>query len=132
MENNVRHFFYKKNARSKKVRNNCFWFVKDNIKYLVSYRTVVCAYGMETGYLYKFWNEYSATTINQINRFLETSENDIVNNTTGEIITGFNKKEWLAYPTEALSETVRDYIRPYLPTLIESERNDYIVKIIYD
>lgn len=132
MKNNVRHFFYKKNRNSKSVRKNCFWMEVGNKKYLISYRTMVCSID-DRGRLERYWNDYSATTLNQINRFIELFGTDtVIRSDTGEIINGLNKKEWEEMEVSIINISAYDIIKPYLPTLIENSRNDYIAKIIYD
>ena len=130
MKDNVRHFFYKKNRESQTVRKNCFWFEYGNKKYLASYQTIVCSVD-ENGKFEKYWNNYSATTLNQINRFLEIFKEDIIRSDTGEIITGFNKKEWEGMETEYCDISVYDYIEKHLPLIEWNDRNDYVRKIIY-
>lgn len=127
---NERHFFYKKNSKSKSVRKNCFWFEYNNKKYLASYHTIVCSID-EEGVFEKYWNGYSATTLNQIKRFLEIFEEDIIRNDTGEIITGFSKKEWEGMETEYCDISVYDYIEEYLPLIVWNDRNDYVKKMSY-
>ena len=132
MKNNVRHFFYKKNRNSKSVRKNCFWMEVGNKKYLISYRTMVCSID-DRGRLERYWNDYSVTTLNQINRFIELFGTDtVIRSDTGEIINGLNKKEWEEMEVSIINISAYDIIKPYLPTLIENSRNDYIAKIIYD
>lgn len=132
MKNNVRHFFYKKNSKSKSVRKNCFWFEYNNKKYLASYQTIVCAVD-ENGMFEKYWNGCSVTTLNQIKRFIELFGTDaVIRSDTGEIVTGFSKKEWEGMETKYCDISVYDYIEKYLPLIEWSDRNDYVVKMTYD
>lgn len=128
-----RHFFYKRNYKSKAVRKNAFWMEVNGTKYLISYRTVVAAVN-ELGYFYKFWNDYSDTTKNQINCFINTvMHNEVYSIVDGTQIIGFNKKEWLDYPiTNKVSALDYAMIKPLLPTIEYSDRSDYVEKIIYD
>ena len=141
MKDNVRHFFYKANRNSKSVRKNCFWFEKDGFKYLVSYRTIVCGYSLKTGYFYKFWDDFSVTTLNQINCFIENSltREPKVNVVTCNCMTGMNKRDWLSYPTTNINDIdneVLNYIKPYLPDIEYVDnpycRVDYIKRIAYN
>lgn len=129
--NNVRNFFYKKNRKSKSIRKNCFWFEYGNKKYLVSYQTIVCSID-NRGKFEKYWNDYSVTTLNQINRFIELFDRDfVIRSDTGEIINGFNKKEWLSMETSFRDILAYDYIKSYLPYIEWSYINDHVVKIVY-
>ena len=132
MKDNVRHFFYKKNGKSKSVRKNCFWFEYGNKKYLASYQTIVCSVD-ENGKFEKYWNGYSATTLNQINRFLEMlfETYEIVARNKKGTIAGFSKKEWEKEETEYCDISVYDYIEKHLPLIEWNDRNDYVRKIIY-
>ena len=69
-----RHFFYKRNYNSKAVRKNAFWMEVNETKYLISYRTVVAAVDKDNCF-HKFWNDYSSTTMNQINGFIALFDN---------------------------------------------------------
>lgn len=127
----VRNFFYKKNRSSKNVRKNCFWFKYGNKKYLVSYQTIVCSID-DRGRFEKYWDDYSVTTLNQINRFIELFDKDfVIRSDTGEIINGFNKYEWNGMETSFRDILAYDYIKSYLPYIEWSDRNDYVVKIVY-
>lgn len=129
--NSVRNFFYHANKGTKTVRKNCFWIEYGNKKYLVSYQTIVCSID-NRGKFEKYWNDYSVTTLNQINRFIELFDKDfVIRSDTGEIINGFNKKEWLSMETSFRDISAYDYIKKYIPEIIWSDRNDYVVKIIY-
>lgn len=124
-----RHFFYKKNWKSKAVRKNAFWMEVNGTKYLISYRTVVAAIDKDN-YFHKFWNDYSATTMNQINGFIALFD-DVFSEKDGTQIHGLNKEEWLNYPTVVPTYDDMLIIRPYIPT-IEYNQYDYVEKIIYD
>ena len=129
----VRNFFYSKNRNSKSVRKNCFWIEYGNKKYLVSYQTIVCSID-DRGKLEKYWNDYSVTTMNQINRFIELFGNDtVIRSDTGEIINGFNKKEWEGMEVSICNILAYDYIKQYIPRIEWSDnyRNDYVKKISY-
>lgn len=128
---NVRNFFYKKNRNSKSIRKNCFWFEYGNKKYLVSYQTIVCSID-NRGKFEKYWNGYSVTTLNQINRFIELFDKDfVIRSDTGEIINSIGKHNWLAMETSFRDILAYDYIKSYLPYIEWSDRNDYVVKIVY-
>lgn len=132
VKDSVRHFFYNKNG-GKTPRKNCFWIQYKMVKYLVSYQTVVCSVD-DTGLLRKYWNHYSSTTMNQINQFIGLfGYNMVARSDTGEIITGFSKKDWLAMETSSLSKEAFDYIRPYIPDIEYGVgySNDYVYKITY-
>ena len=43
---------------------------KNGVKYLQSYNTIVCKIG-RNGKFYRFWDDYSATTIRHVNSFLD-------------------------------------------------------------
>jgi hypothetical protein len=124
-----RNFFYKRNWRSKTVRKNCFWTEVNGNKYLVSYQTVVCVISA-SGYLHKFWNDYSVTTMNQINAFMKLFHGAYDRN-TDELLYGFNKKEWLEYETDKPIYDDIQEIRPLLPEIEYNDRNDYVKKIVY-
>lgn len=127
----VRNFFYKKNRKSKSIRKNCFWFKYGNKKYLVSYQTIVCSID-DRGKFEKYWSDYSVTTLNQINRFIELFDKDfVIRSDTGEIINGFNKYEWNGMETSFRDISAYDYIKSYLPYIEWSDRSDYVVKIVY-
>jgi hypothetical protein len=129
--NKVRNFFYKANRNSKSVRKNCFWIEYGNKKYLVSYQTIVCSID-NRGKLEKYWNDYSVTTLNQINRFIELFDKDfVIRSDTGEIINGFNKKQWEEMEASFCSAEAYGYIKPYLPNIVWSDRSDYVVKMTY-
>lgn len=129
---NERHFFYKKNSKSKSVRKNCFWMEVGNKKYLVSYRTIVCAID-DRGRLERYWNDYSETTLNQINRFIELFGTDtVIRSDTGEIINGLNKKEWEGMETVFVNIAAYDIIKPFFPDIQYSDRSDYVVKMTYN
>lgn len=113
-----RNFFYKRNWRSKNVRKNCFWTEVNGNKYLVSYQTVVAMIDSD-GVIHKFWNDYSVTTMNQINQFASLFN-----------ARGFNKKEWLEYPTETLNGDDYRVIKPLIPE-IEYSMYDFVEKISY-
>lgn len=128
---NVRKFFYKANRNSKSVRKNCFWIEYGNKKYLVSYQTIVCSID-DRGKFEKYWNNYSVTTLNQINRFIELFDKDfVIRSDTGEIINGFNKKEWEGMETSFCNISAYDYIKRYFPDIVWSDRSDYVVKMTY-
>lgn len=125
-----RNFFYSRNGRSKTVRKNCFWTEVNGTKYLVSYRTVVAAVDKDN-YFHKFWNDYSATTLNQINQFINLfNDYGIYSEYDNTKIKGFNKKKWLEYPTGLVSKDDMQIIRPLIP-YIEYNEWDYVQKIIY-
>ena len=124
-----RHFFYKRNYKSKAVRKNAFWMEVNGTKYLISYRTVVAAVDKDN-YFHKFWNDYSSTTMNQINGFIALFDN-VFSEKDGTQIHGFNKEEWLNYPTVVPGYDDLVIIRPYIPT-IEYNQYDYVEKIIYN
>ena len=127
----VRNFFYKKNRNSKSIRKNCFWIEYGNKKYLVSYQTIVCSID-NRGKFEKYWNDYSVTTLNQINRFIELFDKDfVIRSDTGEIINSIGKHNWLAMETSFRDILAYDYIKSYLPQIEWSDRNDYVVKIVY-
>lgn len=123
-----RNFFYSRNWRSKTVRKNCFWTEVNGIKYLVSYQTVVAGIDKDN-YFLKFWNDYSATTMNQINCFINLFDN-VYSEMDGTKITGFNKKEWLNYPTGIAPKDDMQAIRPLIP-YIEYNEWDFVEKIVY-
>lgn len=128
----VRNFFYTKNRNSKSVRNNCFWIKYGNKKYLVSYRTIVCSVD-DRGKFERYWNDYSVTTINQINRFIELFGKDtVIRSDTGEIINGFNKKEWEEMETNRIDDKAYTAISVYFPNIEYNDRNDYVKRIAYD
>ena len=130
MRNKVRNFFYSKNGSTTK-RRNCFWMQVENIKYLISYSTVVCAID-EDGKFFKFWDDYSSTTMNQINQFMILTNDDLINPETGEIIDKrFGKKSWLEYPVSKLNYNHFLTIEPYMPQIIENGYG-FVEKIIYD
>ena len=124
-----RHFFYKRNYNSKAVRKNAFWMEVNETKYLISYRTVVAAVDKDNCF-HKFWNDYSSTTMNQINGFIALFDN-VFSEKDGTQIHGFNKEEWLNYPTVVPTYDDLVIIRPYIPT-IEYNQYDYVEKIIYN
>ena len=113
-----RNFFYSKSGSAKTVRKNCFWTEVNGNKYLVSYQTVVAMID-SNGIIHKFWDDYSATTMNQINQFAR-----LFNART------FNKKEWLEYETEKPIYGDVQEIRPLIP-YIEYNEWDYVMKIVY-
>lgn len=128
-----RNFFYKKNKKSKTVRKNCFWIELANKKYLVSYQTIVCSVD-ENGRFEKYWNDYSVTTLNQINRFLEMLYEEygiIARDDKKGIIAGFSKKEWEGMETTYLNIVAYDKIKPFFPDIEWNDRNDYVAKITY-
>ena len=132
VKDNVRHFFYNKN-RGSRPSKRCFWIQYKAGKFLVSYQTIVASID-DTGILRKHWNDYSSTTMNQINAFIGLfGYNMVVRSDTGEIITGFFKKDWLAMETSELSKEVFDYIRPYIPHIeyYAGYACDYVSKITY-
>lgn len=84
------NFFYSKTRNASSVRRNCFWIEYRNNKYLVSYQTIVAEID-STGCFHRFWDDYSATTMNHINAFIDLW--DVVYSVkTGEKLTGLNKK----------------------------------------
>ena len=130
---NVRNFFYNKNG-GKTPRKNCFWMQYGNKKYLISYQTVVASID-DRGKFEKYWNDYSATTQNQINQFIRLFDRfSVTRSDTGEIINYIGKKEWLDMETSILDEETIRYIQDYIPEIIWSNNyyNDYVEKIIYD
>ena len=129
----VRNFFYSKNRNSKSVRKNCFWIEYGNKKYLVSYQTIVCSID-DRGKLEKYWNDYSVTTMNQINRFIELFGKDtVIRSDTGEIINSIGKHSWLEMETSFCNILAYDYIKQYIPRIEWSDnyRNDYVKQISY-
>ena len=124
-----RHFFYKRNFKSKNVRKNAFWMEVNGTKYLISYKTVVAAIDKDNCF-HKFWNDYSVTTMNQINGFIALFDN-VFSEKDGTQIIGFNKEEWLNYPTIIPTYDDLIIISPYIPT-IEYNQYDYVEKIIYN
>ena len=125
-------FFYNKNGGNRPSKR-CFWIQYKAAKFLVSYQTVVCSID-ETGVFRKHWSDYSSTTMNQINAFIGLfGYNMIERNDTGEIITGFSKKEWLEMETSELSKEVFDYIRQYIPDIEYGAgfSYDYVSRITY-
>lgn len=126
-----RHFFYKRSQNAKSIRKNCFWIEVNGNKYLVSYETVVCVISA-AGYFHKFWDDYTVTTLNQINCFINQFE-DVFSCVDGTKINGFNKKEWLDYPTEKPIENDIRQIAPYIPTIEWNccYKLDYVKKINY-
>lgn len=132
---NVRHFFYKKNRNSKSVRKNCFWIEVGNKKYLVSYQTIVCSID-NRGRFEKYWNDYSVTTLNQINRFIELFDKDfVIRSDTGEIINSIGKHNWLEMENCFINISAYDIIRRYIPQIEWNDniyyKSDYVKKIIY-
>lgn len=81
--------------------------------FLQSYNTIVC--GVVNGKFYRFWGDYSVTTMKHINAFCE-----MFNKPT------MNKKEWLNTPVNTRIKYNRfvylDYDTNY--------RNDYVVSSI--
>lgn len=129
-----RNFFYKANKKSKTVRKNCFWIELGGKKYLVSYRTIVCSVN-ENGRFEKYWNDYSVTTLNQINRFLEMLYEEygtIAWDAEKGTIAGFNRKEWEGMGTTLLNIVAYDKIKPFFPDIQYSDRSDYVVKMTYN
>ncbi len=124
-----RNFFYSKNGNAKTVRKNCFWTEVNGIKYLISYTTVVAAIN-ELGYFHRLWDDYSVTTLNQVNQFINLFDN-VKSTESGETLRGFNKKEWLEYPIKH-KISMRDYllIKPLLPN-IEYNQYSFVEKISY-
>ena len=105
-----------------------------NKKYLISYQTVVASID-DRGKFEKYWNDYSATTQNQINQFIRLFDRfSVTRSDTGEIINYIGKKEWLDMETSILDEETIRYIQDYIPEIIWSNNyyNDYVEKIIYD
>ena len=136
MKDNVRHFFYSKSRNSKSVRKNCFWFEYGNKKYLVSYQTVVCSID-DKGRFEKYWNDYSATTLNQINAFIGLFGKDtVIRSDTGEIINSIGKYNWLEMETTFINILVYDYAKKYIPDIEYFDnphyRVDYVKKIVYN
>lgn len=128
-----RNFFYSKTNRAKSVRKNCFWTEVNNTKYLVSYQTVVACIDKD-GYFHKFWNNYSATTTNQINQFIHLF-GDVFSEYDGTLLNGFNKKDWLSYPTGLVPKDDLEVIKPLIPKIEWSNYGyscyDYATKFIY-
>ena len=115
-KDNVRNFFYNKNG-GKTPRKNCFWIECGLRKYLVSYQTIVCSID-DRGKLEKYWNDYSVTTMNQINQFIGLFGYDtVIRSDTGEIINGLNKKEWLGMETSELNRNDFEYIKQFVPRI---------------
>lgn len=132
VKDSVRHFFYNKNGGSR-YSKRCFWIQYKAGKFLVSYQTIVASID-DTGVFRKHWNDYSSTTMNQINAFIGLfGYNKVVRSDTGEIINGIGKKDWLAMETSELSKEVYDYIRPYIPDIEYGAgfSYDYVSKITY-
>jgi hypothetical protein len=128
----VRNFFYSKNRNSKSVRKNCFWIEYGNKKYLVSYKTIVCSID-DRGKFERYWNNYSVTTLNQINRFIKLFDKDfVIRSDTGEIINGFNKNEWEGMEVSSYCAEAYGYIKPYMPDIEYNDRNDYVKHITYN
>jgi len=127
-----RKFFYTRNGKGENVRKNCYYVEIDGSKILVSYKTIVCMI-QKSGQFVRFWDDYSVTTLNQINCFLNLFE--CYHSETGEILKGFSKKEWEKYSVQSkydfISANVLNEIKQTLPEIILNERNDYIKKIIY-
>ena len=109
------NFFYSKSRSAKSVRKNCFWIEYKSNKYLVSYQTIVAEID-STGRFHRFWDDYSVTTMNHINAFIDLW-GYAYNIETGEKITGLNKKEWLNYPCENIDRNVYEAIEPYFPDI---------------
>ncbi len=103
-----RHFFYKKTRNSQTFRKNCFFVVHNGNYYLISYETVVCCVD-NNGYFHKYWDNWSSTTQNQINCFIDKLLSDnLVKfvkklDNTGNF-TGFCKKDWENYKLSDNSE----------------------------
>lgn len=62
-----------------------------NVKYLQSYKTIVCYLVNNT--LYRTWNGYSKTTMNHINDFLKANNMNTL-----------SKKEWELLPLKTLGK----------------------------
>jgi hypothetical protein len=93
----TKNYYYKKSNSSKSIRTNAFWTETANgIKYLVSYETIVACID-KVGKFHRFWNDYSATTMNHINKFC---------NLFG--VSGYSKKEWESLNTESVD--YNDYL----------------------
>lgn len=127
-----RNFFYTRNGKGNYARKNCYYVEIDGLKVLISYKTIVCMQGV-TGCFVRFWNDYSVTTLNQVNCFLNLF--DCYHSETGEILKGFSKKEWESYPVYSKydfipSETL-EKIKETMPEIIFNDCNDYVKKIIY-
>lgn len=130
-KDNVRHFFY---GNGKTKRRNCFWIEYGIKKYLVSYQTIVCSVD-DRGKFEKYWNDYSATTQNQINQFIALFGKDtVIKSDTGEIINHIGKHDYLAMECNDIDENAYNYIRNYIPEIEWNYTgyNDYVKKIIYD
>ena len=133
VKNNVRRFFYNKNG-GKTPSKRCFWLQVRNIKYLVSYETIVCSID-DRGKFCKYWSDYSSTTMNHINAFIGLfGYNTVIRSDTGEIINGFSKKEWLEMEVSELSEEDYKAIKPYIPNIefCAGFSYDYVSKITYN
>lgn len=127
-----RHFFYNKNG-GKTPRKNCFWIEYGIKKYLVSYTTIVCSID-NRGKFEKYWDDYSATTMNQINAFIGLQYHDsVMRSDTGDIINSINKYDWVRMETSKLETEAYEYIRQYLPSIEYgyAYSYDYVVKITY-
>lgn len=86
----------------------------DNIKYLKSYNTVVCA--ISNGEFIRYWDDYSATTIKHINDFCRQN--------------GFNtlsKKEWLSIEVsnESIPKEVLNVGMNYKVNMVNGGYNAY-------
>ena len=66
---------------------------ENGVKYLQSYQTIVAM--IDGGILYKFWDNYSWTTMRHINSFLIEFG-----------LSTMSKKEWLDYPTSRREDMV--------------------------
>lgn len=66
---------------------------QNNIVYLKSYETIVCAYDQENNIFIRFWSGYSITIMKHINDFRKLFG-----------LSGMSKKEWLNYPCDGDNE----------------------------
>lgn len=110
-----RHFFYKRTRNSKTTRKNCFWVKYKENYFLISYRTVVCCVTKDGSFI-KFWDNWSLTTQNQINCFINELLSDnlvncVKNPDNGSNICGFGKKEWLDYKLSDNSSVAAEIVQ---------------------
>lgn len=98
-----RNYYYKKNNGTKTTRKNAFWTeTKNGIKYLVSYTTIVASIDTD-GNFHRFWNDYSVTTMNHINRFCELFG-----------IRGYSKADWNKLTVEKVDYNDYLSVRPLI------------------
>lgn len=94
----TKNYYYKKSSSSKSIRTNAFWTeTEKGKKYLVSYETIVCMID-ESGNFHKFWDDYSVTTMNHINRFCKLFN-----------VSGYGKHDYLSLDTEKVD--YNDYLK---------------------